>query len=142
MAKNINEAGRQPYTQKKYNYKTRHSIITDAQNEVTRLRGEISALTQQIRHMQDPQAKEQLIAQRQELCKLRNRAVAKVWNLSNERTMTAGAKQRAAIKRKADCSRPKNIISFSPEDVPYIDEGYLHRIVNESINKLLNESRC
>lgn len=140
----VDENGRPPYTQKKYNYKTRHSIITDVYNEVIRLRTEIAKLSKQIRYTQNPQEREELIAKRQELYKLRNRAVAKVWNLSNERTMTQGAKDRAAIKRKENKAKATNINTTIEsktmnKKVIRLTESDLHKIVKESVNRILKE---
>lgn len=140
----VDENGRPPYTQKKYSYKTRHSIITDVYNEVIRLRTEIANLSKQIRYTQNPQEREELIAKRQELYKLRNRAVAKVWNLSNERTMTQGAKDRAAIKRRENKPKATNINTTIEsktmnKKVIRLTEGDLHRVVKESVKRILKE---
>jgi len=135
----ISEVGRSPYTQKKYDQVTRDEIISNAKAEVDRLRAEISNLSKKIKVAQSPEAIEQLNRQRSTLYKLRNRAVAKVWNLSNERSMTQGAKERATIKRRNDRMRGNNMIRFSPEDVPTFTESYVRNIVKESINKTLKE---
>jgi len=149
----ISESGRSSYTQKKYNAATRNEIISNAQSEVDKLRAEISNLTKKIRVAQSPEAIEQLKRQRNILYNLRNRAVAKVWNLSNERVMTAAAKERATNRYREKIAKEKNKIRFTPEDVPTfmesknvnkkmvrLTESGLHKIVKESVNKVIKES--
>jgi hypothetical protein len=132
----ISEIGRTSYTQKKYDQNTRNEIIANAQAEVDRLRVAISDLTKKIRVAQTPEAKEQLINQRKQLYSLRNKAVSKVWNLSNERVMTKGAKERATIKRRND--RVKS--NFYPNyNSSTFTESYIRDVVKEAVNKILTE---
>jgi DNA-directed RNA polymerase subunit RPC12/RpoP len=132
----ISEIGRSAYTQKKYDQTTRNEIIANAQAEVDRLRAEIANLTKKIRVAQSPEAVEQLNRQRSVLYKLRNRAVAKVWNLSNERVMTQGAKERATVKRRIDKAKANFYPSYNTST---FTEAYIRDVVNESIDRILKE---
>ena len=132
----ISEIGRSAYTQKKYDQTTRNEIIANAQAEVDRLRAEIANLTKKIRVAQSPEAVEQLNRQRSVLYKLRNRAVSKVWNLSNERVMTQGAKERATVKRRIDKAKANFYPSYNTST---FTEAYIRDVVNESIDRILKE---
>ena len=132
----ISEVGRTSYTQKKYDQNTRNEIIANAQAEVDRLRAAISDLTKKIKVAQTPEAKEQLINQRKQLYSLRNKAVAKVWNLSNERVMTKGAKERATIKRRGDRIRSNFYPGYNSST---FTESYMRYAVREAVNRILAE---
>lgn len=132
----ISEAGRMPYTQKKYDQNTRDEIISNVQAEVDKLRAAISDLTKKIRIAKTPEAREQLISKRKQLYGLRNRAVAKVWNLSNERVMTKGAKERATAKYRDN----KMKSNFYPNyNTSTFTESYIRNVVDEAVNRILKE---
>lgn len=128
----ISEAGRTSYTQKKYDQNTRDEIISNVQAEVDKLRAAISDLTKKIRIAKTPEAREQLISKRKQLYALRNRAVAKVWNLSNERVMTKGAKERATAKKRVKRINSK----FYPNyDTSTFTESYIRNVVNRILKE-------
>lgn len=81
------------------------------------------------------------------------RVVSHEHDLRVGKKMTQGAKERAAIKRREDRTKAKNRITFQPQDDPYytnesknmnkklirLTESDLHKIVKESINRILKE---